>query len=108
MFFLIFLSVSASAQKSSFKILNSEIGEFVAYVSSLTGNTYILDFSSIKKISITRENLDTKEDIHLILVDTVDDLGGIVKKVSANTFEILHNSNEPVQKKVTQNEKKSR
>jgi type II secretory pathway component GspD/PulD (secretin) len=108
MFFLIFLSVSATAQKSSFKILNSEIGEFVAYVSSLTGNTYILDFSSIKKISITRENLDTKEDIHLILVDTVDDLGGIVKKVSANTFEILHNSNEPVQKKVTQNEKKSR
>ena len=108
MFFLIFLSVSATAQKSSFKILNSEIGEFVAYVSSLTGNTYILDFSSVKKISITRENLDTKEDIHLILVDTVNDLGGIVKKVSANTFEILHKSNEPVQKKVTQNEKKSR
>ena len=108
MFFLIFLSVSATAQKSSFKILNSEIGEFVAYVSSLTGNTYILDFSSIKKISITRENLDTKEDIHLILVDTVDDLGGIVKKVSANTFEILQKSNEPVRKKVTQNEKKSR
>jgi len=106
--FLIIMSVSASAQQSSFKVLNSEISEFVAYVSSLTGNTYILGFDSPKKISITREDLNKKEDIHLILVETVDDLGGVVNRISANTFEILNKSNKLTQKKVIQNEKESR
>jgi len=100
------MSVSASAQQSSFKVLNSEISEFVAYVSSLTGNTYILGFDSPKKISITREDLNKKEDIHLILVETVDDLGGVVNRISANTFEILNKSNKLTQKKVIQNEKR--
>ena len=106
--FLIIMSVSASAQQSSFKVLNSEISEFVAYVSSLTGNTYILGFDSPKKISITREDLNKKEDIHLILVETVDDLGGVVNRISANTFEILNKSNKLTQKKAIQNKKESR
>ena len=102
------MSVNASAQQSSFKVLNSEISEFVAYVSSLTGNTYILGFDSPKKISITREDLNKKEDIHLILVETVDDLGGVVNRISANTFEILNKSNKLTQKKAIQNKKESR
>ena len=106
--FLIIMSVSASAQQSSFKVLNSEISEFVAYVSSLTGNTYILGFDSPKKISITREDLNKKEDIHLILVETVDDLGGVVNRISANTFEIINKSNKLTQKKAIQNKKESR
>lgn len=110
-FFLVFsivVSAGASAQQSSFKILNSEINEFVAYVSSLTGNTYILNFNSPKRISITREGLNKKEDFHSVLVETVEDLGGMVNSVSSNTFEILKKPTEILQKNVADSQKENR
>jgi type II secretory pathway component GspD/PulD (secretin) len=105
--FSIFVGASASAQQSSFKILNSEINEFVAYVSSLTGNTYILNFNSSKKISITKKGLNKKEDFHAVLVETVEDLGGTVNSVSANTFEIIKMPSEIFQKNIAESQKEN-
>ena len=62
--FTVMISASASAQQLSFKILDSGINEFAAYVSSLTGNTYLLDFTSSKTISIVRNDFNKKEEIH--------------------------------------------
>lgn len=90
--FTVMISASASAQQLSFKILDSGINEFAAYVSSLTGNTYLLDFTSSKTISIVRNDFNKKEDIHSLLVKTVEELGGVVNEISTQTYEIVHQS----------------
>ncbi len=90
--FTVMISASASAQQLSFKILDSGINEFAAYVSSLTGNTYLLDFNSSKTISIVRNDFNKKEDIHSLLVKTVEELGGVVNEISTQTYEIVHQS----------------
>lgn len=90
--FTLMISASASAQQLSFKILDSGINEFAAYVSSLTGNTYLLDFTSSKTISIVRNDFNKKEDIHSLLVKTVEELGGVVNEISTQTYEIVHQS----------------
>ena len=59
------------AHSASLKLLDSKLNEVVAYFSSLTENTYILEFETQKTFSISRENIKGNEEIHSILVELV-------------------------------------
>jgi len=43
---------------ASVKLLNAELGDAAAYFSQLTGNSYIVDFQTEEKISVSREISD--------------------------------------------------
>ena len=60
---------------ASVKLLNAELGDAAAYFSQLTGNSYIVDFKTEEKISISREISDKTDEIHNVFLEIVQDLG---------------------------------
>lgn len=79
---------SIPAHSASLKLLDSKLNEVVAYFSSLTDNTYILEFETQKTFSISRENLNGNEEIHSLLVELVEGAGGTVSKLADRSYKI--------------------
>ncbi len=84
--FINVLSLPVFADK--IKLVNAPIDAVTAYFSQLTGNTYILDFTSNQKISISKDVAGTKN-IHLFFVELIEGIGGEVQKISNSSYKVI-------------------
>ena len=82
---VIFFATSLSAD--TVRLVNAPVDAVTAYFSQLTGNTYILDFSSPQTVSILKE-VTGSENIHNLFVELIESLGGEVQKISPKSFKI--------------------
>ena len=82
---VIFFATSLSAD--TVRLVNAPVGAVTAYFSQLTGNTYILDFSSPQTVSILKE-VTGSENIHNLFVELIESLGGEVQQISTKSFKI--------------------
>jgi len=58
----VLLSLGQTAQAASVRLLDADIGAAAAYFSQLTGNSYVVEFSTDDKISASRTDLETTND----------------------------------------------
>ena len=82
---VIFFATSLSAD--TVRLINAPVDAVTAYFSQLTGNTYVLDFSSPQTVSILKE-VTGSENIHNLFVELIESLGGEVQKISTKSFKI--------------------
>ena len=82
---VIFFATSLSAD--TVRLINAPVDAVTAYFSQLTGNTYVLDFSSPQTVSILKE-VTGSENIHNLFVELIESLGGEVQKISPKSFKI--------------------
>ena len=101
---VIFFATSLSAD--TVRLVNAPVDAVTAYFSQLTGNTYILDFSSPQTVSILKE-VTGSENIHNLFVELIESLGGEVQKISPKSFKISQKAAKNVEIEGTV-EKKSR
>ena len=101
---VIFFATSLSAD--TVRLINAPVDAVTAYFSQLTGNTYVLDFSSPQTVSILKE-VTGSENIHNLFVELIESLGGEVQKISPKSFKISQKAAKNVEIEGTV-EKKSR
>ena len=82
------LLVPAASQSATLQLFNSSFDEMVAYFSSLTGNTYIQEYESAKRFSITREDLKTVPQIQGLFEELVAQAGGQVEQLGDKKYKI--------------------
>ena len=82
------LLVPAAAQSATLQLFNSSFDEMVAYFSSLTGNTYIQEYQSAQRFSITREDLKTVPQIQGLFEELVAQAGGQVEQLGDKKYKI--------------------
>ena len=91
---VIFFATSVSAD--TVRLVNAPVDAVTAYFSQLTGNTYVLDFSSPQTVSILKE-VSGSENIHTLFVELIESLGGKVQQVSTKSFKISQKTAEAVE-----------
>ena len=89
-----FFATSLSAD--TVRLVNAPVDAVTAYFSQLTGNAYILDFSSPQMVSILKE-VSGSENIHALFVDLIESLGGEVKQTATKSFKISQKVAESVE-----------
>ena len=99
---VIFFATSVSAD--TVRLVNAPVDAVTAYFSQLTGNTYVLDFSSPQTVSILKE-VSGSENIHTLFVELIESLGGKVQQVSTKSFKISQKTAEAVEIEGTIKEK---
>ena len=82
------LLVPAASQSATLQLFNSSFDEMVAYFSSLTGNTYIQEYQSAQRFSITREDLKTVPQIQGLFEELVAQAGGQVEQLGDKKYKI--------------------
>lgn len=82
------LLVPAAAQSATLQLLNSSFDEMVAYFASLTGNTYIQEYQSAQRFSITREDVKTVPQIQGLFEELVAQAGGQVEQLGDKKYKI--------------------
>ena len=82
------LLVPAAAQSATLQLFNSSFDEMVAYFSSLTGNTYIQEYQSAQRFSITREDLKTVPQIQGLFEELVAQAGGQVEHLGDKNIKL--------------------
>ena len=90
---VIFFATSLSAD--TIRLVNAPVDAVTAYFSQLTGNAYVLDFSSPQTISILKE-VNGNENIHGLFVNLIESLGGEVQQTSTKSFRISQKAAEVV------------
>ena len=88
--------VATSLSADTVRLVNAPVDAVTAYFSQLTGNAYILDFSSPQMVSILKE-VSGSENIHALFVDLIESLGGEVKQTATKSFKISQKVAEPVE-----------
>ena len=99
---VIFFATSVSAD--TVRLVNAPVDAVTAYFSQLTGNTYVLDFSSPQTVSILKE-VSGSENIHTLFVELIESLGGKVQQVSTKSFKISQKTADAVEIEGTIKEK---
>ena len=99
---VIFFATSVSAD--TVRLVNAPVDAVTAYFSQLTGNTYVLDFSSPQTVSILKE-VSGSENIHTLFVELIESLGGEVQQISTKSFKISQKTAEAVEIEGTIKEK---
>ena len=92
------LSVSffaTSLYADTIRLVNAPVDAVTAYFSQLTGNAYILDFTSEKTVSILKE-VSGNNNIHALFVELIESLGGDVQQTSTKSFRISQKTAEVV------------
>lgn len=69
------------------KLLNAPIEAVTAYFSSLTGKTYILEFDTKARTTITT-NVETVFETEKLFSEIITNLGGVLTEIDENTFKI--------------------
>jgi len=93
-----------SLSADTVRLVNAPVDAVTAYFSQLTGNTYVLDFSSPQTVSILKE-VSGSENIHTLFVELIESLGGKVQQVSTKSFKISQKTAEAVEIEGTIKEK---
>ena len=88
-----FLATSLSAD--TVRLVNAPVDAVTAYFSQLTGNAYVLDFSSPQTISILKD-VTGNENIHALFVELIESLGGEVQQTSTKSFIISQKTSKKV------------
>ena len=99
---VIFFATSLSAD--TVRLVNAPVDAVTAYFSQLTGNTYILDFSSPQTVSILKE-VTGSENIHNLFVELIESLGGEVQQISTKSFKISQKAAKNIEVEGTVKEK---
>ena len=86
------LLIPAASQSATLQLFNSSFDEMVAYFSSLTGNTYIQEYQSAQRFSITREDLKTVPQIQGLFEELVAQAGGQVEQLGDKKYKITEQS----------------
>ena len=92
------LSISffaTSLYADTVRLVNAPVDAVTAYFSQLTGNAYILDFTSEKTVSILKE-VSGNNNIHALFVELIESLGGDVQQTSTTSFRISQKTAEVV------------
>jgi type II secretory pathway component GspD/PulD (secretin) len=76
------------------KLLNAPIEAVTAYFSTLTGNTYILEYETEARTTLTTEVKNTFE-LEQLFYNIIDKLGGAVTQSDEKTFLISAKQSEP-------------
>ena len=82
------LLVPVASQSATLQLLNSSFDEMVAYFASLTGNTYIQEYETAQRFSITRKDLTTVPKIQDLFEELVAEAGGKVEQLGETKYKI--------------------
>ena len=88
---------SMPARAATLQLFDSSFSEFIAYFSTLTGNTYIQEYNTDKRFSLSRDDLSSEQQIHELLTELVEDSGGYVLQLSDTTYKIIEKQSQPDQ-----------
>lgn len=88
------------------RLVNAPVDAVTAYFSQLTGNAYILDFSSPQTISILKE-VSGSDNIHALFVELIESLGGEVQQTSTKSFRISQKISKSIELRKPGNESPS-
>ena len=86
---------ATSLYADTVRLVNAPVDAVTAYFSQLTGNAYILDFTSEKTVSILKE-VSGNNNIHALFVELIESLGGDVQQTSTTSFRISQKTAEVV------------
>ena len=86
--FWIFAFWASFSSAASIQLLNATLEEAAAYFSNLTGNSYIIEFDTENRFVVTRDDLDTPDEVHQLFIELITNAEAQIEQKGERSFVI--------------------